>query len=115
MAAQDQRQQTEAAGNIREILLAEAEIRRKVESCREEMNARLAAEQERARGIYRRTSERLSRIHTHCEQQVAERAAELRARAEREAPPVQLDEPEQARLDAAVKTLAGRLIGGVDG
>lgn len=115
MSGEEKARQIEAAGAIRDVLAAEAEVRAKVEACREQLAQALAAEQEKARAIEQRTGERLSRLHTRCEKCVDERAAELRARAGSQAAHVDLDAADQNRLQAAVDQLAKRLIGAGDG
>lgn len=115
MSGEERLQQVQAAGAVQEILEAEAEIRRKIEACKQAVQDELASEQERARRMDRRTSERLSRIHASCEQKAAERADQLRASAERSAPLTEPDEADRARLSAAVTILAARLTGGEHG
>lgn len=115
MSGEDRVRQIESADAIREVLGAEADIRRKVAACREDIAAALAAEQERARAIEQRTRERLSRLHAHCERQIEARTSSLRARAGSEAPPAQLDEDDRDRLRAAAERLSARLTGAVDG
>ena len=111
MSGEQKAQQLHSAGAIRDVLAAEAAIRRKVEACRQDLAKELAAEQERARSIEQRTSTRLSRLHEGCEQRIEERTAELRARASHEAPRAELDEIDRQALEAAVERLAASLIG----
>lgn len=115
MSGEERARQVESAGAIRDVLAAEAEVRRKVETCREDIAQALAAEQERARAIEERTSQRLSRLHAHCEHRIDERTRQLRARAGAQAPPAQLDASDQARVQSAVESLAARLSGADDG
>ncbi|TVS14017.1 MAG: hypothetical protein EA419_00485 [Wenzhouxiangella sp.] len=115
MSGEKRQQQTRAADAVREVLEAEAEVRRKVDSCRQAVETELAAEQERARRIHRRAGERLSRIHASCERTVSERAAELRLLAEQKAPLIEPDQADRERLAAAVTILAARLTGGEHG
>lgn len=115
MSGEERARQVESAGAIRDVLAAEAEVRRKVETCREEIAHALAVEQERARAIEERTSQRLSRLHAHCEQRIDERTSELHDRAGAQAPLAQLDASDRARLQSAVERLAARLSGADDG
>ena len=111
MSGEQKAQQLQSAGAIRDVLAAEAAVRRKVEACRADVAKELAAEQERARDIEQRTSKRLSRLHEGCEQCIEERTAELRARASADAPAAELDEADRRALAVAVEKLAASLIG----
>ncbi len=115
MSGEERARQVESADAIRDVLAAEAEVRDKVEACRAELARALAAEQERARAIEQRTSDRLSRIHSHCEKRIDERTDQLRDRAGSQAPRTEPDPAERERLSAAVATLAERLTGADDG
>ncbi|MEE4637124.1 MAG: hypothetical protein V2J42_00075 [Wenzhouxiangella sp.] len=115
MSVDDRARQRQAADAIRDVLTAEAEVRRKVEACREQLAQALAVEQERARAIEQRTSERLSRLHAHCEQRTEQRIAELRARADSQAVHIELNPGDHADLQVAVDQLSARLIGADDG
>jgi hypothetical protein len=111
MSVDDRARQIESADAISDVLAAEAEVRDKIEACREQLAQALAAEQARARAIEHRTGERLSRLHAHCEQRIDQHTSELRARAGRQAVAVELNVTDQERLQAAVDLLAARLIG----
>lgn len=111
MPGQSNQRESASADAIRQVIGAEAEVRAKVEACRSELAAALTTEQARVRHIERRTSERLSRLHAHCEQRIEEVAGELRARASADAPRAAPNDSDRQCLQAAVDELARRLIG----
>ena len=106
----DRRSDTDA---IRQVLDAEAAVKRKVEACRSSIAEALAEEQARARRIDHRTSERLSRLHASCDQRMEDQAASIRASAT--LAPVQPDAAARQRLEIAVNALAARITGAADG
>lgn len=111
MARSDRAKDTGALSHMTEVLAAEARVRRLVESCQDDLNRQISEQQEWARALQRRTHARLTRLHTHCDQRIQTRIGELRDRAEREAPPIDLDTADRESLGATIGQLADQLIG----
>lgn len=101
------------ADDVRNVLDAEAAIKRKVDGFREELAESVAKEQARARRVEQRTNERLSRLHARCEHSMEAQAARMRAGAR--LPRIQPDESDRKRLAEAVSELAARLTGRANG
>lgn len=115
MSSHKNQAESRTAEAMAEVLAAEADVRRRVGACRDELHQQISAEQERARAINRRTNERLSRIHQACDATIQRRSAELREHAERQAIPVDPDTADRQRLDRAIERLAAILTSPADG
>lgn len=96
---------------IQRVLQAEQRVRERIAQCEREAARLLEAARERARRLEERTDARISALRTRCEQLAGERAAALRAQAQRIAlAPVEA-EIDAERLAAAIERLAARLTG----
>jgi hypothetical protein len=102
-----------SADDVRLVLEAEAAVKAKIDRVRDELAESIAAEQARAHRIDQRTSERLSRLHAHCDEMLDRQTEALRAGAE--LPQIQPDEADRKRLRDAVAELAARLTGAANG
>lgn len=115
MSDRSQSLASSTAEAIDQVLSAEARIRERVEACRAQLAQGLAAEQERARAIQRRTDERLARIQVACNATIQREIAMRHEHAARQAVAPEPDAMARHLLEQAVALLAARMAGRGDG
>ena len=106
---------SDAAAAIDEVLLAESAARQAMEACRQEAEGILEAAREDARRITRTATQRVTRLHNHCDGLVHERIKAIRAAAGEEAVRTELNAADREMLRQAVARLAARLTRPADG
>ena len=111
MSRSDRKTEIDVLGHMAEVLATEAQVRQRVESCREDLNQQISYQQEWARALQRRVHARLTRLHGSCDQKIQSRIAELRDQAGKAGPTVELDAAERQSRQSTIERLAEQLIG----
>ena len=109
MSRESDRNQSDAAAAIDEVLIAETAAREAMEACRQAAERVLEAAREDARRIGRVANQRVSKLHARCDQRVAAKINALREAAGNLASDAALDTDDLGRLEQAVARLAARM------
>lgn len=109
MPEQEGQAKADAARAMDDVLAAEAAARQAMDACRKEAEELLEAAREDARRITRLATERITRLHSRCDQLAQTRIAALQDENKRAAPRAGLDVSDRVMLEQAARRLAARL------